>query len=451
MGKRNTSNRHELSNSKICDRDISPESLLNTYTCNKCEIPRKVQEFHAIEQKIGEQHIKTDYLIYLPCKTCIDESYFYWSRKQNKIHIDIMKLRVDYLNKIKQEYELQHNIILLTRAESMKFLNIVHRSHFNTYIKRELIKEIKLDIPKNILYYFKGCFTYQCYFIKSELEMIKYHIENGHYYLRATKSINDKHSKKIMVSNYPYFFINSKGKQIFFVNMTEKKKPCGVCAEIKDFGDFYENKHMQCGHTSVCKNCHGKKHKDYYDNLSHRQKQELLQRVREYSKIYNKTNPENRIIKNIRRRAQDSVRTIIDYGVRDEVEYSILKDIHCTRKELKTHIESQFKDNMNWDNYGIGYMVDNRNRPIYDKEGNTIPLMQWHVDHILPISKFNLEDPEAIKHINHYKNLRPEWSNENLLKSNKIIGELINNPEIKEIYDKYIQLCHKPKNVISAS
>lgn len=66
--------------------------------------------------------------------------------------------------------------------------------------------------------------------------------------------------------------------------------------------------------------------------------------------------------------------------------------IGCTVEEVREHIESQFTEGMSWDNYG---------------------LYGWHIDHIKPISTFNLADPEQQKQCFHYTNLRPLWASDN--------------------------------------
>jgi len=68
--------------------------------------------------------------------------------------------------------------------------------------------------------------------------------------------------------------------------------------------------------------------------------------------------------------------------------------------ELISHLENQFKDGMTWDNYG-----------------------EWHVDHILPITSFNIQeigDNEFMKCWS-LNNLQPMWGEENIKKSNKIL------------------------------
>ena len=72
----------------------------------------------------------------------------------------------------------------------------------------------------------------------------------------------------------------------------------------------------------------------------------------------------------------------------------------CSVDHARKHIEMQFKDGMTWDNWAM--------------DG-------WHIDHIIPISSFDLTDIEQQKQCCHYTNLQPLWSDENYKKSNKII------------------------------
>ncbi len=78
----------------------------------------------------------------------------------------------------------------------------------------------------------------------------------------------------------------------------------------------------------------------------------------------------------------------------------------CSYSEFITHIENQFKGGMNWENYG-------------NKRG------QWVFDHILPFSRFDLNNKEELKRICHYTNIQPLWSEENREKFNKLPEELL--------------------------
>jgi hypothetical protein len=78
---------------------------------------------------------------------------------------------------------------------------------------------------------------------------------------------------------------------------------------------------------------------------------------------------------------------------------SAIRDLGCTIEELKLHLESKFQPGMTWDNYG--------------KYG-------WHIDHVVPLSSFDLTDPEQLQKACHYTNLQPLWAKDNLTKSNKV-------------------------------
>ena len=68
----------------------------------------------------------------------------------------------------------------------------------------------------------------------------------------------------------------------------------------------------------------------------------------------------------------------------------------CSIDELRVHLESLFKEGMSWDNYG-----------------------EWHIDHIKPVSSFDLSDYEQQRQCFHYTNIQPLWAIENLVKSDK--------------------------------
>jgi hypothetical protein len=77
---------------------------------------------------------------------------------------------------------------------------------------------------------------------------------------------------------------------------------------------------------------------------------------------------------------------------------SAIQDLGCSLVELKMYIEKQFQPGMSWANWG--------------KPG-------WHIDHIKPISSFDLTNPEQFRAACHYTNLQPMWAEENVKKSNR--------------------------------
>jgi hypothetical protein len=77
---------------------------------------------------------------------------------------------------------------------------------------------------------------------------------------------------------------------------------------------------------------------------------------------------------------------------------STMKLIGCTPDELRQHLESKFEPWMNWENQGLG---------------------GWDVEHIIPMSKFNLICPVQQHACCHYSNLQPMEHIANIKKGNK--------------------------------
>jgi hypothetical protein len=72
--------------------------------------------------------------------------------------------------------------------------------------------------------------------------------------------------------------------------------------------------------------------------------------------------------------------------------------VGCSFEEARCRIESQFTRGMTWTNYGSF----------------------WHLDHIVPLSSFDLNDSKQRMLANHISNLQPLKAKENLKKGNKI-------------------------------
>lgn len=70
--------------------------------------------------------------------------------------------------------------------------------------------------------------------------------------------------------------------------------------------------------------------------------------------------------------------------------------IGCSPLDLALHIESKFADDMAWSNMG-----------------------EWHIDHIRPLSSFDLSTREGQLAASHYTNLQPLWAADNLSKGAK--------------------------------
>lgn len=119
-------------------------------------------------------------------------------------------------------------------------------------------------------------------------------------------------------------------------------------------------------------------------------------KVNAYRRKRREENPptiEERIVNSLRSRVANALTR------KEHRAGSAIADLGCNYETLKKHLEAQFVEGMNWDNYG--------------REG-------WHVDHVIPIASFDLTDPDQFKRAVHYTNLQPLWALDNLQKHNRL-------------------------------
>ena len=110
-------------------------------------------------------------------------------------------------------------------------------------------------------------------------------------------------------------------------------------------------------------------------------------RVREYLK----SRPQFKLREYLRNRVREVIKKQKGYKSNNT-----FKLLGCSPDKLRSHLEKLFKPKMSWNNYG-----------------------KWHVDHIVPCSKFDLTDINQQRICFNYKNLQPLWARENIIKSNK--------------------------------
>ena len=111
---------------------------------------------------------------------------------------------------------------------------------------------------------------------------------------------------------------------------------------------------------------------------------------KQFIKKYN-SRPQIKLARNLRTRVYLSLKR--QGGIKSKKTMDL---VGCDINYLRKHLEEKFEPLMSWDNYG-----------------------KWHVDHIIPVTKFDLTDPEQQKICFHYTNLQPLWGSENIRKSNK--------------------------------
>ena len=118
---------------------------------------------------------------------------------------------------------------------------------------------------------------------------------------------------------------------------------------------------------------------------------EYKEQARQKTLEYNKKNPPKRCpIKAFNNKLRGNLRNRLNRALKNNYKAgSAVSDLGCSIPELKKYLESKFQPNMTWSNHSkIG----------------------WHIDHIKPLSKFNLSNREELLKAVHYSNLQPLWA-----------------------------------------
>ena len=195
-------------------------------------------------------------------------------------------------------------------------------------------------------------------------------------------------------------------------------KKCCRCKFFKELDQFGKKCNSKDGLNHLCMTCN-RQHVSLYKLQNPKKYQESQRKTTikrkdkksKYDETYRDKNKDK--IANYKRdymrtrcqtdilfRLKHNLRRRIHHVIRDNYKSaSTMQLIGCTTKQFKLHIESQFVDNMSWDNYGP---------------------TGWHIDHIIPCCAFDLSNPEEQRKCFHYTNQQPLWAKDNLLKGKSI-------------------------------
>jgi len=220
-------------------------------------------------------------------------------------------------------------------------------------------------------------------------------------------------------------------------------KTCSKCCENKSIENFYNHKK-----TSICRDC---------NNFARRQK---YKNNEEYRKNVIKQSSETKHKKVIERQQikeeeqskigveNNKCRYCCEIKHKDRFRYNRLKCRDCERDEplekfkryVRTRIYNCLK-NHNKTKHSIeylgctsskyfNYIFNYNSNYTLDNYGKV-----WHIDHVIPISKFNLDCVEEQLIAFNWRNTMPLSSSENLAKNNKIIKE-----QVELHYNKLLNL-----------
>lgn len=112
-------------------------------------------------------------------------------------------------------------------------------------------------------------------------------------------------------------------------------------------------------------------------------------KINKYMNLQNDTNVDFKIRKLLRSRLLSALKNKQKKG-------SAVRLLGCSIPEFIKYFEALFSDGMSWSNQG-----------------------DWHIDHIKPLSIFDLAVPSQLEEACHHTNLQPLWAIDNIKKSNK--------------------------------
>ena len=177
-------------------------------------------------------------------------------------------------------------------------------------------------------------------------------------------------------------------------------KKCSKCKKIKPKTEYHKQNCKLDGLRFHCKMCRSLKSKTFY----RQNKETILQNNKRYYKLNrdeiqtkNKIYYDNKYHTDINFKLAHILRTRLNGAIKNNQKAgSAVDDLGCSIEELKIHLESQFTEGMNWGNHG---------------------LYGWHIDHIIPLSGFDLTNLNELKKACNYNNLQPLWAEDNLKKN----------------------------------
>jgi len=200
---------------------------------------------------------------------------------------------------------------------------------------------------------------------------------------------------------------------------------CIRCERILPLTDFYLRKNG--GPQATCKKCHSlylKEHRSEKPRIFRARPVDAPRKCLQCGELFVSDNPKSRLCETCRadgkereriqrskcktRRSREKRATDPAFRLKRRISEQLRAVLHgqkgstakwigCTKVFLISYITSLFTEGMTWENYGT-----------------------WHIDHIVPQAFFDYTDPEQVRICWNYRNLRPLWATDNLLKGDSL-------------------------------
>lgn len=218
--------------------------------------------------------------------------------------------------------------------------------------------------------------------------------------------------------------------------VTNDEKECKKCGVTKNVSMFHRDKNKPDGYRYMCKDClhqyrntteEKEKRIEYRENTKEQWEQwynspEVTERRKQNKIAYRPI-----ALETFKKKYQTDENFKLKILMRSqfkrflaEITTTYENVLGCDLDFFKKWLEFRFDDKMTWENMGT----------------------VWEIDHILPLSKFNLSDKNEIKICGHWTNFQPLTTHDNRSKSNKIqLQYILNNIEnVKQFNNKFNQI-----------
>ncbi len=193
--------------------------------------------------------------------------------------------------------------------------------------------------------------------------------------------------------------------------MNNETKICKICSKEKPLSDLIKNRFL-------CKDCNNKKYRDRYKHdvefrskviLKDKNKNKNREVANKSQRLRYETNPVYKFTRVQRSR--------ISIALKNKQKKSI-DYLGCNSEQYSNWLKYNFNEIYTFENYG----------------------KTWHIDHVIPIHRFNLENEEEQLLAFNWRNTVPLLANDNLIKGTKI-----HSLQIEQHYKKLLEY-HKENN-----
>ena len=191
-----------------------------------------------------------------------------------------------------------------------------------------------------------------------------------------------------------------------------EKKHCPKCKSWKALSEYTKCKSRHDGVQGLCKPCFADARKKYRSSDKGKEtetkyaeehvedarkrnakrylekREEIIAKMVKYNSERYHNDPAYKSRNNISRRINKILKAKSQRKPATTMEL-----VGCSKNQLMCHLEKQFDEYMNWNNYG-----------------------RWHIDHRIPCNAFDTSNIAEATAMFHYTNLQPLWAKDNIMK-----------------------------------